>query len=86
MAILTSLLSFGASGQQRRILVCYHGSDPRSDDPKLHHDVPYTFFAGERAPHVSDLWKKHGWGRRGKQMPVCPRHRVANDGDWSDER
>lgn len=86
MAFPTSFVVHGASGSRRRVLVCYHGSDPRSDEPQRGHEVPYTFLAGDKFLHVGVLWQKHGWGRRGKQLPVCPRHRVSNDSDWAEEK
>lgn len=84
MAFVTSVIHTTPDGRRIRVLHCYaHVAE--TDDASCSHTVQYGYPKGERALHVSEIWEKHGWGRRGKQLPICPAHRIATDADWPKE-
>ncbi len=85
MAFVTSYEQKTPRGVRIRVLCCYDGAHHNSDDPPLRHTVHYSQTPGGYLPNVVELWQEHGWGRRGKQTPVCPGHRIASDTDWPKE-
>lgn len=88
MAFVTSYEKKTPGGIRIRVLCCYHDANEVSDDPKLNHTVHYAPDGpggSGRLPHVGELWTRYGWGRRGKQLPVCPSHRKPDDADWPEE-
>lgn len=85
MAFVTSYERKTPGGVRTRVLCCYDGARPGSDDPPLSHTVHFSQTPGGYLPHVDELWAEHGWGKRGKQTPVCPAHRIATDTDWPKE-
>jgi hypothetical protein len=85
MAFVTSYERSAPGGIRVRVLCCYHLANPASDDPNQNHTVHYAARREEKLPGVDELWAKHGWGRRGKQLPVCPRHRLESDADWIEQ-
>lgn len=85
MAFVTSYERKTPGGVRCRVLSCYHGAKPDSDEPMESHAVWYSQTPDGHLPHVDDLWRMHCWGRRGKQLPICPAHRIASDADWLKE-
>jgi len=84
MAFVTSYERRTPGGLRTRVLCCYDGRQARPDDPVLSHTVHFCQDPSGRLAHVEELWKEQGWGKRGKDLPICPGHRQPTDTDWTD--
>ena len=86
MALVTSYEQSTPGGLRIRVLCCYHGAKPDADEPTANHTVHFCQTPGGYLPRVEELWEEHGWGKRGKIIPICPGHRTDADVDWFPEK
>lgn len=81
MAFVTSYEHRTPAGARVRVACCYNWAKA-GDEPQISHTVHYASGVGLSPPHVTEIWAKHGWGKRGRDLPICPAHRREGDVDW----